>query len=204
MKIECVRTSLRSPWQNGIAERWVDSCRRDLLDQVIALNSRHRRRLLADYVGYYHDDRTHLGLEKGTPNGRIRAIASGRVLPEHDSEGCIIVTIRQRDPSLHFAEKPRWADHNISGKYHTRSRTPGRELGDTLESSWRLYPVQSRKGIALFSVQMRFWRGTARTFITTNYAGLLRPVGQRIPAPGDRQIGGANVPKLAQGSKLIH
>lgn len=26
------RTSFRSPWQNGIAERWVGSCRRDLLD----------------------------------------------------------------------------------------------------------------------------------------------------------------------------
>ncbi len=80
MKIKCVRTSLRSPWQNGIAERWVESCRRDLLDHAIALNRHHLRRLLADYVGYYHDDRTHLGLEKGTPNGRIRALASGRVL----------------------------------------------------------------------------------------------------------------------------
>jgi len=80
MKIKCIRTSLRSPWQNGIAERWVESCRGDLLDHVIALNRRHLRRLLADYVGYYHDDRTHLGLEKGTPNGRIRAIAAGRVL----------------------------------------------------------------------------------------------------------------------------
>ena len=80
MKIKCIRTSLRSPWQNGIAERWVEICRRDLLDHVIALNRRHLRRLLADYVGYYHDDRTHLGLEKGTPNGRIRAIAAGRVL----------------------------------------------------------------------------------------------------------------------------
>ena len=35
-----VRTSFESPWQNGIAERWVGSCRRDLLDHVIALNER--------------------------------------------------------------------------------------------------------------------------------------------------------------------
>src|SRR5258705_11345557 len=27
-----------SPWQNGIAERWVGSCRRDLLDHIVALN----------------------------------------------------------------------------------------------------------------------------------------------------------------------
>lgn len=30
-----IRTSFRSPWQNGIAERWIGSCRRDLLDHVI-------------------------------------------------------------------------------------------------------------------------------------------------------------------------
>ena len=38
---EPVRTAFRSPWQNGVAERWVGSCRRDLLDQVIVLNERH-------------------------------------------------------------------------------------------------------------------------------------------------------------------
>jgi hypothetical protein len=38
--------------------------RRDLLDHVIVLNQRHLRRLLKNYVHYYHEDRTHLGLEK--------------------------------------------------------------------------------------------------------------------------------------------
>ena len=32
---EPVRTAFRSPWQNGVAERWVGSVRRDLLDHVI-------------------------------------------------------------------------------------------------------------------------------------------------------------------------
>ena len=80
MSIQCVRTSFESPWQNGIAERWVESCRRDLLDHVIALNDSHLRRLLSDYVRYYHDDRTHLGLSKETPNHRPCSIASGRIL----------------------------------------------------------------------------------------------------------------------------
>ena len=31
-----IRTAFRSPWQNGFAERWVGSCRRDLLDHMIA------------------------------------------------------------------------------------------------------------------------------------------------------------------------
>jgi putative transposase len=72
----------RSPWQNGIAERWVGSCRRDLLDQIVALNERHLRRLLSEYVRYHHEHRTHLGLEKGTPAGRICSVASGQVLSQ--------------------------------------------------------------------------------------------------------------------------
>jgi len=35
-KIIPKRTSFRSPWQNGIAERWVGSCRLELLDHVLA------------------------------------------------------------------------------------------------------------------------------------------------------------------------
>jgi transposase InsO family protein len=63
------RTSFRSPWQNGAAERWVGNCRRDLLDHVIVLNERHLKRLMNEYVRYYHEDRTHLALAKETPAG---------------------------------------------------------------------------------------------------------------------------------------
>jgi len=73
---EPVRTAFRSPWQNGVAERWVGSVRRDLLDHVIVLNQRHLRRLLKEYVRYYHEDRTHLGLGKDTPGGRVAASVS--------------------------------------------------------------------------------------------------------------------------------
>ena len=73
MGITPKRTAYRSPWQNGVAERWVGNCRRDLLDHVIVLNERHLRRLMREYVRYYHEDRTHLGLEKQTPAGRIEA-----------------------------------------------------------------------------------------------------------------------------------
>ena len=76
------QTSFRSPWQNGVAERWVGSCRRNLLDHMVALNERHLMRLLSEYVRHHHEDRTHLGLEKGTPDGRIRSEASGRVLSQ--------------------------------------------------------------------------------------------------------------------------
>ena len=75
--IQPKRSSFRSPWQNGVAERWVGNCRKDLLNYVIVLNERHLNRLMKEYVRYYHDDRTHLALEKGTPAGRTAAKGSG-------------------------------------------------------------------------------------------------------------------------------
>jgi len=80
LNMQPVRTSFESPWQNGVAERWVQSCRRDLLDHVIAVNEGHLKRLLTEYVRYYHEDRTHLGLGKGTPAGRTPSPNSGRIV----------------------------------------------------------------------------------------------------------------------------
>jgi hypothetical protein len=64
--IKAVRTSVRSPWQNGVAERWVGSIRREMLDHVIPLNERHLMQLSHAYITYYHEDRTHIGLDKET------------------------------------------------------------------------------------------------------------------------------------------
>jgi transposase InsO family protein len=72
--IEPKRTSFQSPWQNGVGERFVGSCRRDLLDHVIVLNERHLKRLMNEFIHYYHEDRTHVGLAKQTPSGRKTAI----------------------------------------------------------------------------------------------------------------------------------
>jgi putative transposase len=65
-----VRTSFHSPWQNGVAERWIGSCRRELLDHVIVFNEEHLRRLLLEFLEHYHNDRTHLSLGKDPPTTR--------------------------------------------------------------------------------------------------------------------------------------
>jgi len=80
LNVRPVRTSIESPWQNGVAERWVESCRHDLLDHVIPVNEAHLKRLLAEYVAYYHEDRTHLGLKKQTPRNRLPSRERGRVV----------------------------------------------------------------------------------------------------------------------------
>jgi transposase InsO family protein len=64
------RTSPSSPWQNGIAERWIGSCRREMLDHMIVLSDAHLRRLIRDYISYYHADRIHDSLNKDSPEKR--------------------------------------------------------------------------------------------------------------------------------------
>lgn len=67
MDIEQIQTARRSPWQNPYVERVIGSIRRECLDHVIILNEQHLRRVLRDYLDYYHRSRTHLGLKKDCP-----------------------------------------------------------------------------------------------------------------------------------------
>jgi putative transposase len=48
--VQPLRTAYRSPWQNGVAELWIGTCRRELLDHVIVLNEEHLRRLLREFL----------------------------------------------------------------------------------------------------------------------------------------------------------
>jgi len=68
--IEQIVTAPRSPWQNGYCERVIGTIRRECLDHVIVLNEKHLRRVLKEYLAYYHGSRTHLGLEKDSPDPR--------------------------------------------------------------------------------------------------------------------------------------
>ena len=63
------RTAFRSPWQNGTAERFVGTVRRELLDHVVVMDEHHLRRLLREYVEYYNAERVHSSIGDA-PEGR--------------------------------------------------------------------------------------------------------------------------------------
>lgn len=48
----------------------IGSIRRECLDRFIVLNEKHLRRVLKEYLIYYHAHRTHLGLKKDAPENR--------------------------------------------------------------------------------------------------------------------------------------
>jgi transposase InsO family protein len=67
--LEPKRTAFRSPWQNGTAERFVGTVRRELLDHVVVLNEHQLRRLLREYAEYYNAERVHSSIGNA-PEGR--------------------------------------------------------------------------------------------------------------------------------------
>jgi putative transposase len=80
MGIQDVRTAPRSPWQNAYVERFIGSIRRECLDHVIVLNDAGLRTILKSYMAYYTNSRTHLSLNKDSPQSRpVCSLDEGRV-----------------------------------------------------------------------------------------------------------------------------
>ena len=81
LDIREVVTAPRSPWQNGYAERLISSIRRECLDHVVVIGERHLLRILAKYVQYYNETRTHLSLAKDAPTPRrMHPPSQGKVI----------------------------------------------------------------------------------------------------------------------------
>ena len=56
--IRIIKTPIRAPRANAITERWVGSCRREILDRLLVLNARHLRHVLAEYETHVNRCRT--------------------------------------------------------------------------------------------------------------------------------------------------
>jgi len=70
MGIKQVLSAPRSPWQRAYVERLIGTIRRECLDHLIVFNERSLYGHLQRFVGYYHRNRTHVALEKDTPEPR--------------------------------------------------------------------------------------------------------------------------------------
>jgi putative transposase len=65
--IRTVLCSVRTPRMNGIAERWIGGCRRELLDRALIWNQHHLRRILRDYETHHNQHRPHRSLDGAAP-----------------------------------------------------------------------------------------------------------------------------------------
>ena len=65
--IRILRTPVRAPRANGIAERWIGTVRRELLDRMLILNRRHLETVLTEYVAHFNTHRPHRTLDQAAP-----------------------------------------------------------------------------------------------------------------------------------------
>ena len=65
--IEIVLTGVRMPRMNAIMERWIQTCRRELLDQTMIWNQRHLLHALHEFEAFYNEHRPHQGIANARP-----------------------------------------------------------------------------------------------------------------------------------------
>jgi transposase InsO family protein len=75
--ITTVTTGIRVPRMNAIMERWIRTCRTELLDRTLIYNQRHLLYALTEYESFYNQHRPHRALHTA---------ASLRPLPPPTSE----------------------------------------------------------------------------------------------------------------------
>jgi transposase InsO family protein len=64
--IQIVLTGVRVPRMNSIIERWVQTCRHELLDRTLVWNQTHLLHALREFETFYNEHRPHRNL-KGAP-----------------------------------------------------------------------------------------------------------------------------------------
>jgi len=65
--IKTVLTGVRMPRMNAIMERWVLTCRRELLDRTLIWNQRHLLHALREFETFYNEHRPHQGIAYARP-----------------------------------------------------------------------------------------------------------------------------------------
>jgi hypothetical protein len=68
--VRIIKTPVRAPRANAIAERWVSSAHRECLDRMLITSERHLRLILSEYAAHYNLHRPHRALQQAPPAGR--------------------------------------------------------------------------------------------------------------------------------------
>lgn len=88
--IEVVLSGVRVPRMNAIMERWVETCRRELLDRILVWNHQHLLHVLKEFETFYNEHRPHQGIANARPLHPLPA-------PITDPEQIARLDIRKRD-----------------------------------------------------------------------------------------------------------
>jgi putative transposase len=67
INVTVIKSPVRAPRANAIAERFVGTIRRELLDRILIINQRHATAALRQYELHYNDHRPHRTLGQAAP-----------------------------------------------------------------------------------------------------------------------------------------
>lgn len=76
--IDVVLSGVRMPRMNSIMERWVQTCRRELLDRTLIWNQPHLLHALREFEQFYNGHRPHQGIANARPLHPLPALVAAR------------------------------------------------------------------------------------------------------------------------------
>ena len=79
--IRIIRTPIRAPRANAIAERWIGTLRRECLDQLLITGPRHLAAVLREYVDHFNTHRPHRSLHQQPPARRTPPRSGAAIRP---------------------------------------------------------------------------------------------------------------------------
>ena len=76
-----IRTPIRAPRANAIAERFIGTLRRECLDHLLITGPRHLDVVLREYVQHYDAHRPHRSLHQRPPTGATPPLSGATIRP---------------------------------------------------------------------------------------------------------------------------
>ena len=74
LNIRQIRTPVKAPKTNAIAERWVRTIRNECLDHRLVFGHHHLQRTIDEFVAYYNRWRPHRSLDQRTPCPHVKEL----------------------------------------------------------------------------------------------------------------------------------
>jgi transposase InsO family protein len=88
--IQVVLSGIRVPRMNSVMERWVQTCRHELLDRTLIWNQHHLLHALHEYETHYNRYRAHQAIQQAAP---LRAVPTPIIGPQRITD----LDIRRHD-----------------------------------------------------------------------------------------------------------
>ncbi|MER5421843.1 integrase core domain-containing protein [Streptosporangium roseum] len=96
--VRIVKSGVGIPRMNSIMERWIQTCRRELLDRTLIWNQSHLLHALREFETFYNSHRPHRALRQAAPLRSLPDTASAGIAPldirRHDRLGGVLKEYR--------------------------------------------------------------------------------------------------------------